>query len=60
MFTVVAIALPATTGLSCITMGILPILQDTYGTRCHRNGKKIIKDINHPSQGLFTPLTSRR
>ena len=38
-----------------ITMAKLPALQDTYSTRCHRNIKKIIKDINHPSQCLFTP-----
>jgi hypothetical protein len=31
-----------------ITGGKLPALQDTYSTQCHRKGKKIIKDINHP------------
>ncbi|XP_070979628.1 nectin-3-like [Oncorhynchus clarkii lewisi] len=36
----------------------LPALQDTYTTRCHRN--KIIKDNNHQSHCLFTPLSSRR
>ncbi|KAM9558170.1 uncharacterized protein ACWYII_007001 isoform 1-T1 [Salvelinus alpinus] len=43
-----------------ITGGKLPALQDTYTTRCHRMGKKIIKDNNHPSYCLFTPLSSRR
>ncbi|XP_052385670.1 uncharacterized protein LOC127933105 isoform X1 [Oncorhynchus keta] len=38
----------------------LPALQDTYTTRCHRKAKKIIKDNNHPSHCLFTPLSSRR
>ena len=39
-----------------ITEGTLPALQDTYS----RKAKKINKDINHPSQGLSTPLSSRR
>ena len=43
-----------------ITGDKLPALQDTYGTRCHRNAKKIIKDINHPIHCLFTSLSSRR
>uniref|UniRef100_A0A8L0DMF9 Reverse transcriptase domain-containing protein n=1 Tax=Oncorhynchus mykiss TaxID=8022 RepID=A0A8L0DMF9_ONCMY len=43
-----------------ITGGKLPALQDTYTTRCHRKAIKIIKDINHPSHCLFTPLSSRR
>ena len=43
-----------------ITGGTLPALQDTYRTRCYRKDKKIIKDINHLSHGLFTPLPSRR
>ncbi|KAM9534843.1 uncharacterized protein ACWYII_039650 [Salvelinus alpinus] len=43
-----------------ITGGKLPALHDTYSTRCHRKAKKIIKDINHPSHCLFTPLPSRR
>ncbi|KAK6302017.1 hypothetical protein J4Q44_G00280700 [Coregonus suidteri] len=43
-----------------ITGGTLPALQDTYSTRCHRKAKKIIKDINHLSHGLFTPQSSRR
>ena len=43
-----------------ITGGNLPALQDTYTTRCHREAKKIIKDNNHPSHCLFTPLSSRR
>ena len=30
----------------CITGGKLPVLQDTYTTRCHRMAKKIIKDNN--------------
>ena len=44
----------------CITGGILPALQDIYSTRCHRKAKKIIKDLSHPSHGLFTPLPSKR
>ena len=40
--------------------GKLPPLQDTYSTQCHRRAKKIIKDNNHPSHCLFTPLPSRR
>jgi hypothetical protein len=44
----------------CITGGKLPALQDTYSTRCHGKTKKIIKDNNHPSHCLFTPLSSRR
>jgi hypothetical protein len=44
----------------CITGGILPALHDTYSTRCHRKAKKIIKNNNHPSHCLFTPLPSRR
>ena len=43
-----------------ITGDKLPALQDTYSTRCHRKAKKIIKDNNHPSHCLFTPLSSRR
>uniref|UniRef100_A0A8C7KLB1 Alkylated DNA repair protein AlkB homologue 8 N-terminal domain-containing protein n=1 Tax=Oncorhynchus kisutch TaxID=8019 RepID=A0A8C7KLB1_ONCKI len=43
-----------------ITGGKLPALQDTYTTRCYRKAIKIIKDINHPSHCLFTPLSSRR
>ncbi|KAM9414193.1 uncharacterized protein ACWYII_012911 [Salvelinus alpinus] len=43
-----------------ITRGKLPALQDTYTTRCHRKAIKIIKDNNHPSHYLFTPLSSRR
>ncbi|CDQ63655.1 unnamed protein product [Oncorhynchus mykiss] len=43
-----------------ITGGKLPALQDTYTTRCHRKAIKIIKDNNHPSHCLFTPLSSRR
>ena len=39
-----------------ITGGKLPALQDTYSTRCHRKAKKIIKENNHPSHCLFTPL----
>ena len=31
-----------------------------YSTRCHRKAKKIIKEFNHPSHYLFTPLPSRR
>ena len=43
-----------------ITGGKLPALLDTYSTQSHRKAKKIIKDINHPSHCLFTPLSSRR
>ena len=43
-----------------ITGGTQPTLQDTYSTRCHRKAKQIIKDNNHPSHCLFTPLSSRR
>ena len=43
-----------------ITGGTLPALQDTYSTGCHRKAKKIIKDINYPSHGLFTPLTIQK
>uniref|UniRef100_A0AAZ3R432 Alkylated DNA repair protein AlkB homologue 8 N-terminal domain-containing protein n=1 Tax=Oncorhynchus tshawytscha TaxID=74940 RepID=A0AAZ3R432_ONCTS len=43
-----------------ITGGKLHALQDTYIIRCHRKAKKIIKDNNHPSHCLFTPLSSRR
>ncbi|XP_071228836.1 uncharacterized protein [Salvelinus alpinus] len=43
-----------------ISGGKLPALQDTYTTRCHRKAIKIIKDNNHPSHCLFTPLSSRR
>jgi hypothetical protein len=43
-----------------INGGTLSALQDTYRTQCHRTAKKIIKDINHQSHGLFTPLSSRR
>uniref|UniRef100_A0AAZ3SXE7 Cytosolic fatty-acid binding proteins domain-containing protein n=1 Tax=Oncorhynchus tshawytscha TaxID=74940 RepID=A0AAZ3SXE7_ONCTS len=34
--------------------------KNTYTTRCHRKAIKIIKDNNHPSHCLFTPLSSRR
>ncbi|XP_052320236.1 uncharacterized protein LOC127907695 [Oncorhynchus keta] len=43
-----------------IPKGKLPALQDTYSTPCHRKAKKIIKDNNHLSHCLFTPLSSRR
>uniref|UniRef100_A0AAZ3RT66 LanC lantibiotic synthetase component C-like 2 (bacterial) n=1 Tax=Oncorhynchus tshawytscha TaxID=74940 RepID=A0AAZ3RT66_ONCTS len=43
-----------------ITRGKLLALQDTYTTRCHRKAIKIIKDNNHQSHCLFTPLSSRR
>jgi hypothetical protein len=42
-----------------ITGGTLAALQDSYSTRCHRKPKKIIKEIHHPSHGLFTLLPSR-
>ena len=42
-----------------ITGGDLPALHDTDSTRCHRKAKEIIKDNNHPSHCLFTPLLSR-
>ena len=35
-------------------------ITDTYSTQCHRKAKNTIKDINHPSHGLFTSLSSRR
>ena len=35
-----------------LTGGTLPALQDNYNTSCHRNAKKIIKDLSHPSHGL--------
>ena len=41
-----------------ITGGKLPALHDTYTTRCYRKAIKIIKDNNHPSHCLFTPLSS--
>ena len=53
-----AIAPPTTAGLSR-SWGALPALQDIYSTRCHRKAKKIIKDLSHPSHGLFTLLPSR-
>jgi hypothetical protein len=40
--------------------GTLSTLQNTYSTRYHRKDKNITNDINHPSHGLFTPLSSRR
>ena len=43
-----------------ITGGKLHALQDTYSTQCHRKVKKTIKDNNHPSYCLVTPLLSRR
>jgi hypothetical protein len=43
-----------------ISGGKLPALKDTYITRCHKKDKKIIKDNNHLSHSLFTPLSSRR
>ena len=43
-----------------ITGSKLPALQDTYTTRCHRKANKIVKDNNHPSHCVFTPLSSRR
>jgi hypothetical protein len=43
-----------------ITGGTMPALQDTYCTQCHRKAKKIINNINHLTQGLFTLLSSRR
>ena len=42
-----------------ITGGKLPALQDNYSTRWHRKAKKI-KDNNHLSHCLFSPLPSRR
>jgi hypothetical protein len=43
-----------------ITGDKLPALQDSYSTRCHRKAKKIIKDNNHASHCMFTPLSSKR
>jgi hypothetical protein len=31
-------------------------LHDTYSPRCHRKAEMIIKEINHTSHRLFTPL----
>jgi hypothetical protein len=45
--------------VQCVTGSTLPALQDIYTTRCHRKAIKIIKDNNHPSHCLFTPLPSR-
>jgi hypothetical protein len=39
-----------------ITWGTLPAFQDIYSTRCHRKAKKLIKDLSHPSNSLFTLL----
>jgi hypothetical protein len=36
-----------------------PALQDTYSTWMSQEGKKIGKDINHSSNGLFTLLSPR-
>ena len=45
-------------GVVCTThhWGKLPALHDTYSTRCHRKAEMIIKEINHTSHCLFTPL----
>jgi pantothenate kinase type III len=43
-----------------LTGGKIPALQDTYSRQCHRKAKNIIKDNNHLSHCLFTPLPSRR
>jgi hypothetical protein len=43
-----------------ITGGKLLALQDTFSTQCHRKAIKNIKDNNHPSHYLVTPLSSRR
>ncbi|KAK6302769.1 hypothetical protein J4Q44_G00271240 [Coregonus suidteri] len=42
----------------CITGDTLPDLQNIYSTRW--KAKKVIKDLSHPSHGLFTPLSPRR
>ena len=42
-----------------IIEGTLPALQDIYSIRGHRKAKMIIKNLNHPSHSLFTPLASR-
>ena len=49
-------------GAVCTThhQGKLPALHDTYSIRCRRKAKKIIKENNHLSHSLFTPLPSRR
>ncbi|KAF7699141.1 hypothetical protein HF521_003883, partial [Silurus meridionalis] len=36
----------------------LPDLQDIYGTRCRTRARKIVKDLSHPNNGLFSLLRS--
>jgi hypothetical protein len=38
----------------------MPTLQDTFSTGYHRKAKKIIKDLSHSSNGLFTLRPSGR
>jgi hypothetical protein len=63
-----ATALPTTAGLFRGWCGLhntspganyLPS-RTLYSTRCHRKAEKIVKDNNHPSHCLFTPLPSRK
>ncbi|KAI5629002.1 gastrula zinc finger protein XlCGF28.1-like [Silurus asotus] len=36
----------------------LPDLQDIYSTRCMTRARKIVKDLSHPNNGLFSLLRS--
>ncbi|KAF7702949.1 hypothetical protein HF521_021956 [Silurus meridionalis] len=36
----------------------LPDLQDIYSTRCQTRARKIMKDLSHPNNGLFSLLRS--
>ncbi|KAI5623032.1 gastrula zinc finger protein XlCGF28.1-like [Silurus asotus] len=36
----------------------LPDLQDIYSTRCRTRARKIVKDLSHPNNGLFSLLRS--
>ncbi|KAI5089395.1 gastrula zinc finger protein XlCGF28.1-like [Silurus meridionalis] len=36
----------------------LPNLQDIYSTRCRTRARKIMKDLSHPNNGLFSLLRS--
>ncbi|KAI5103598.1 gastrula zinc finger protein XlCGF28.1-like [Silurus meridionalis] len=36
----------------------LPDLQDIYSTRCRTRARKIVKDLSHPNNGLFSLLCS--
>ncbi len=52
---------PAKSGLTEHTVGgALPCLKDIYTRCCKNNARTIIKDPNHPDNGLFSLLRSRR